>query len=108
MAMILRGETECMLCHEVLAKDDDIVATSHFIADRSDALWQYSDAGFHRRCFIDRGPACLSRLVRQHEGARLHTHFRHGPTALGSGDSARHQGHLGCERVSLCWYLSPF
>jgi hypothetical protein len=41
-----------MLCHEVLAKDDDIVATSHFIADRNDPLWQFSDAGFHRRCFI--------------------------------------------------------
>ncbi len=41
-----------MLCHEVLAKDDDIVATSHFIADRDDPLWRYSDAGFHRRCFI--------------------------------------------------------
>ncbi len=41
-----------MLCHAVLAKDDEIVATSHFIADRNDPLWRYSDAGFHRRYFI--------------------------------------------------------
>jgi hypothetical protein len=41
-----------MLCHEVIAEEDDIVATSHFIADRNDPLWQYSDAGLHRRCFL--------------------------------------------------------
>jgi hypothetical protein len=41
-----------MLCREVVAKDDDIVATSHFIADRNDPLWQYSDAAFHRQCFL--------------------------------------------------------
>ena len=51
MALIIRGKTECPLCREVIAPDDDIVATSHFIADPKDSLWQYSDAAFHRRCF---------------------------------------------------------
>ena len=51
MALIIRGKTECPLCHQVIAADDDIVATSHFIADPQDWLWQYSDAAFHRRCF---------------------------------------------------------
>src|SRR4051812_9551804 len=51
MALIIRGKTECPLCREVIAADDDIVATSHFIADPRDSLWQYSDAAFHRRCF---------------------------------------------------------
>lgn len=31
--------------------DDDTVGTSHFIADRADPMWQFSDAAFHRRCF---------------------------------------------------------
>lgn len=52
MALIIRGQTECRLCRELIAPDDDdIVATSHFIADPKDSLWQYSDAAFHRRCF---------------------------------------------------------
>ena len=32
MALIIRGKTSCALCGEVLDKDDDIVATTHFIA----------------------------------------------------------------------------
>jgi hypothetical protein len=51
MALIFRGETQCPLCREVIAADDDIVATSHFIGDPKDSLWQYSDAAFHRQCF---------------------------------------------------------
>ena len=51
MALIIRGKTECPLCREVVSSDDDIVATSHFIGDPKDPLWQYSDAAFHRRCF---------------------------------------------------------
>jgi hypothetical protein len=51
MALIIRGKTQWPLRREVIAPDDDIVATSHFIADPKDSLWQYSDAAFHRRCF---------------------------------------------------------
>lgn len=52
MALIDRGASKCAICGEVIGLDDDIVATSHFIADRTDSLWQYSDAPFHRRCFL--------------------------------------------------------
>jgi hypothetical protein len=38
MALIIRGNTECALCREVVASDDDIVATSHFIADPHEEL----------------------------------------------------------------------
>jgi len=41
-----------MICGEVIGQDDEIVATSHFIADRNDPLWRYSDAQFHKRCFL--------------------------------------------------------
>lgn len=51
MALIIHGKSECPLCHAVIAKDDDIVATSHFIADPEDPLWRYSDAAIHRTCF---------------------------------------------------------
>lgn len=51
MALICRGKTQCPLCGEVIGTYDTIVATSHFIADRTDSLWQYSDAALHQRCF---------------------------------------------------------
>ena len=52
MALIFTGKTKCALCSEVVAASDDIVATSHFIRDQNDSLWKYSDAAFHRRCFV--------------------------------------------------------
>ena len=52
MALILLGKSKCVLCEVVLQKEDRLVATSHFIGDRSDPLWRYSDAPFHYRCFI--------------------------------------------------------
>src|ERR1041385_6740900 len=52
MALIFRGKSKCALCGEVIAVDDALVATSHFIADQSDSLWRYSDAAFHKRCFL--------------------------------------------------------
>jgi len=41
----------CPLCGKPLRGGEDIVATSHFIADASDPLWRYSDAAMHRSCF---------------------------------------------------------
>ncbi|HTQ49960.1 MAG TPA: hypothetical protein VMJ12_04555 [Candidatus Acidoferrales bacterium] len=52
MALIFRGKSKCKICGEVIDQNDDIVATSHFIADRKDSLWPYSDAPFHKRCFL--------------------------------------------------------
>ena len=51
MALLLRGKTECPLCYGVIGKDDEVVGTTHFIADQTDPLWQYSDAAFHKKCF---------------------------------------------------------
>ena len=52
MALILLGKTECAICKVVLAEGEHIVATSHFIADRSDPLWRFSDAAMHKACFL--------------------------------------------------------
>jgi hypothetical protein len=49
MALINRL-TRCPLCDELLG-DRDIVATTHFIADRDDPLWRFSDAAMHADCF---------------------------------------------------------
>ena len=51
MALLFRGKTECPLCCKVIAKDDEVVGTTHFIADQTDPLWKFSDAAFHRKCF---------------------------------------------------------
>ena len=51
MTLLLRGKTECPLCGEVIGKDDEVVGTTHFIADQKDPLWQFSDAAFHKSCF---------------------------------------------------------
>ena len=52
MAIILLGKTRCALCAMVLKEGDDLVATSHFIADQQNPLWRYSDAAMHRHCFL--------------------------------------------------------
>jgi hypothetical protein len=53
MALIFRGQTECSICNEVLNEGEDIVMTSHFIADSADPLWRFSDSGMHRNCFLE-------------------------------------------------------
>jgi hypothetical protein len=53
MALIFRGKTECVLCNEVMKENDEIIATSHFIADTQDALWRFSDAAMHKNCFLE-------------------------------------------------------
>lgn len=49
MALITQY-TKCALCGELLG-DGEIVATTHFIADRNDPLWRFSDAAMHQSCF---------------------------------------------------------
>lgn len=53
MAIIIRGKTLCPLCGEVLTEEDEIFATSHFISDKTDPLWCFSDAALHRQCFLN-------------------------------------------------------
>ena len=52
MALIFTGRTLCALCDKVISSGDEIVGTSAFIADKDDPLWKYSDAAFHKTCFI--------------------------------------------------------
>ena len=52
MALILRGQTQCTICGTVIEDGDAIVATTHFISDKDDPLWHFSDSGMHRPCFL--------------------------------------------------------
>ena len=52
VALILLGKTECSICGVVINKGDDIIATTHFIADQDDPLWRFSDSAMHRSCFL--------------------------------------------------------
>jgi hypothetical protein len=74
MALLLRGKTECPLCREAIGKDDEVVGTTHFIADQTDPLWQFSDAAFHKKCFDawehrDEFLARYEEVRRKHGGA---------------------------------------
>jgi len=52
LALILRGKTPCSICGDVINDGDVVVATSHFIGDKDDPLWRFSDSGMHRDCFL--------------------------------------------------------
>ncbi|MCC7422434.1 MAG: hypothetical protein IT428_19310 [Planctomycetaceae bacterium] len=52
MALIFLGQSCCAICGDVITPVDEIVATSHFIADPTDHLWRFSDAPMHRPCFL--------------------------------------------------------
>jgi hypothetical protein len=63
VGLIFLGTTECSICGVVLNEGDDIVATTHFIADQNDPLWRYSDSAMHRSCFLgwEQRPAFVRR-----------------------------------------------
>lgn len=52
MTNIFSGKTKCSLCGNVVMAGDEIVVTSHFIGDRNDPLWRFSDSAMHRPCFL--------------------------------------------------------
>jgi hypothetical protein len=52
VALIFPGSTACSICGKIIARSDDIVATSHFIGDKNDPLWRFSDSAMHRECFL--------------------------------------------------------
>ncbi len=50
MAIVLCGKTKCLICGLVFEEGDDIESFPAFL--RNDhALYRYSDAAMHRRCY---------------------------------------------------------
>ena len=52
MALVFPGWSECPICGKVIAEGEEYVATFAFLDDPDDPLWDYSDAGMHRPCFV--------------------------------------------------------
>jgi hypothetical protein len=52
MAIVIIGSSPCALCDEVLEDEHELVMTSPFIEDTSSDLGRYSDASFHKNCFM--------------------------------------------------------
>jgi len=50
MALRYTGQC-CSICGEVLKDDEVLVGTTHFIGDRNDPLWRFSDSIMHRSCY---------------------------------------------------------
>ena len=52
MAIIYKG-IKCAICGlEIdIGRDASFVATTHFIGDKNDPLWRFSDAAMHYECF---------------------------------------------------------
>lgn len=73
MALIITGKSLCAICGEVIAKGDEVVATSHFLGP-SEPLHRYSDAPFHKRCFLtwDRREEFVTRYNDVTRGIALH------------------------------------
>ncbi len=51
MPLIRFGVTLCLLCEQPINSPEDCIAFPHFIEDKQDPLWPYSDAAFHKQCF---------------------------------------------------------
>ena len=53
MAIVIRGSSICATCENVLQDEDELVLIPAFIEDTSSQLWRYSDAAFHKNCFMN-------------------------------------------------------
>ncbi len=46
----------CAICPKVISdellRDNDYVATTHFVGDPSHELWSFSDTAMHKDCFM--------------------------------------------------------
>ena len=50
MALLLRGNSKCPICSNVIQQEDDVTVFPHFILNQADALFPLSDAACHSNC----------------------------------------------------------
>jgi hypothetical protein len=60
---LARGQV-CPLCREAIGEGDETVLVPDFLADEGDPLWPYSNALYHRACFLlwDRRKELIARF----------------------------------------------
>lgn len=51
MALVIRGETKCQFCGNVLDEAQELISFPHFVANEMDPLWLFCDGAFHAECF---------------------------------------------------------
>ncbi len=57
MALVFRGISKCLLCEQVIATNDDVIAFPAFLP-AGHPLSRYSDSALHQGCFA----ACPDRM----------------------------------------------
>jgi hypothetical protein len=48
--VFLRGKSPCPICGRLIARDEAVVAFTHFLG-REHRLWRFSDCAMHKECF---------------------------------------------------------
>ena len=51
MALIGIGTSKCAICGRVLDDQNDATGLHHFIDDRNDPFWRFSDSAVHISCY---------------------------------------------------------
>jgi hypothetical protein len=51
MAIVIVGQTPCLLCGTLLAQGQRTVQFPPFVANEADPIWKFSDAAMHEECF---------------------------------------------------------
>jgi hypothetical protein len=51
MAIVILGQSTCVICGNTLVADDDLVMTTAFLSE-GHPMWRFSDAAMHRFCFL--------------------------------------------------------
>lgn len=67
MAIVIRGKSVCDLCERIMEDGQDIIAFSPFVYNEFDPLLLFSDAAFHKECFLKHSLAekALARVEEQ-------------------------------------------
>jgi hypothetical protein len=51
MALVIVGESRCMICNRLLEDEHQVTSLPAFVSNRRDPLFRFNDAAFHRSCF---------------------------------------------------------
>ncbi len=51
MAILIRGASQCQICHRIIQINDEVISFPPFIPNELDPLYLFHDANFHHDCF---------------------------------------------------------
>ena len=53
MALLIRGASQCLICHHIIQIGDEVISFAPFIPNELDPLYLFHDANFHQDCFLN-------------------------------------------------------